>query len=59
MLGNKWIHICMGVVLEDSSHTEKLGIHLEADKARADTNSVKATSFKTLKRNIVTKLPFS
>ena len=49
----------MGVVLEDSSHTEKLGIHIEADKVRVDTNSVNVTSFKMLKHNIVAKLPFS
>jgi len=37
----------MGVVVDGSSHTGKLGIHLEADKARVNTNSVKVTSFKS------------
>jgi len=49
----------MGVVFEDSSHTEKLGIHVETVKARMDTNSVKVTSFKSLEHIIVAKLPFS
>ena len=49
----------MGVVLEDSSHTEILGIHIVTVKARLDRNSVKITSFKTPKHNIVAKLPFS
>jgi len=45
VLRNKWIHICVGVVLEDSSHTQKLGIHLEADKARVGANSLKVNFF--------------
>jgi len=44
VLGNKWIHFCMGVVLEDSSHKEKLEIQVEEDKATAETSSVKITS---------------
>ena len=59
MLGNKWIHICVGAVLEDSSHTAKLVIHLEADESIGDTNSPKVTSFKMLKHSTVVKLPFS